>query len=138
MPTNNELKYLSERRLSAVQVLTDNSLHDIAYHDSGYIIEFGLKAIICKKSGSEEYPSSKEYYTHHFDSLVRLAGLEEELAIKKATDREFMKNWSVATKWSVQLRYRPIGHDDKSIVESFINAIRSDKGGVLPWLKLHW
>lgn len=39
MPTIHELNYLSERRLEAVEILTE--VYDIAYHDSGYIIEFG-------------------------------------------------------------------------------------------------
>ncbi|CAH0289449.1 HEPN domain-containing protein [Peribacillus frigoritolerans] len=139
MPTIDELKYLSERRLEAANILSDNNIHDIAYHDSGYIIELGLKAVICKQLEETHYPEHEsQYRTHHFDSLVSHAGLSKELAKKKARDRDFMKNWSIATKWSVALRYKPIGKDEESISTSFLNAVKSDRGGVLPWIKSHW
>jgi hypothetical protein len=135
MATIDDLKYLSERRLQAVEVLSKNNIHDIARQDSGYIVEFALKAAICKENGVQHYPS--KFFSHRFDDLVKFAGLQEELSVKKATDKEFMKNWSIATTWSVELRYQPIGND-VSISRSFINAVKSDKGGVLPWVKTHW
>lgn len=138
MPTIDELKYLSGRRLEAVEVLANNDIHDIAYHDSGYIVEFALKAAICKFKNLEEYPNSREYFTHHFDDLVRLAGLELELSNQKSHDREFMKNWSISTNWSVELRYKPIGSTVESVSETFINAVKNEEGGVLPWIKKHW
>lgn len=139
MPTINELKYLSERRLEAAEVLTRNGINDIAYQDSGYILEFGLKAAICKCLELEDYPDhDRRFRTHHFDSLVNHAGLMKELSEKKARDRDFMRNWSIATKWSVELRYKPIGKDEKNIATSFINAVKSEKGGVLPWIQTHW
>lgn len=139
MPTFLELKYLADRRMEAVDVLNYNGIHDIAYQDSGYIIEFGLKAAICKHLNATKYPDNVEIYrTHHFDTLVDLAGLTSELAKKKASDRTFMKNWSIATKWSVALRYRPIGIDEKSKSTTFINAVKEEKGGVLSWIKTHW
>lgn len=139
MPTIEELKYLSQRRLVAAEVLHRNEVHDIAYHDSGYIIEFGLKAAICKRKNFEAYPeNSGEYFTHVYDRLVKLASLEEELAKKRATDREFMKNWSIATKWSVHLRYKPIGKDEKTVSKTFLKAVKTEDSGVLPWIKTHW
>jgi HEPN domain-containing protein len=137
--TIDELKYLSERRLEAAEVLSENGIFDIAYQDSGYIIEFGLKAAICKRIEALHYPDhDRRYRTHHFDSLVHAAGLDVELSQKRAKDREFMKNWSIATKWSVELRYRPIGKDEQSIATTFLNAVKSEKGGVLPWIQRHW
>lgn len=138
MTTIDDLKYLSERRLEAVEILNDNKIYDIAMHDSGYIIEFALKAAVCKVEGFLEYPKDNRYHTHRFDNLVKLAGLEEKLSQKKAMDREFMKNWSITTKWAVELRYQTIGKDDESKSKSFVNAVKSDKGGVLPWIKTHW
>jgi len=139
MPTIEELKYLSIRRLEAVEVLSAHNIFDIAYQDSGYIVEFGLKAVICKKLNKQQYPDQERIYrTHHFDSLVKLAGLEDELMFKKAKDRSFMKSWSKATKWSVELRYRPIGNDEEGTASAYINAIKSDEGGVLPWIQMHW
>jgi DNA gyrase/topoisomerase IV subunit B len=139
LPTIDELKYLSERRLEAANILSENNIHDIAYHDSGYIIELGLKAAICKRLEVFHYPENEsQYRTHHFDSLVSHAGLSKELAKKKSKDRDFMKNWSIATKWSVALRYQPTGVDEENISKTFLNAIESEKGGVLPWIKAHW
>ncbi|WP_375104043.1 hypothetical protein ACDZ28_13660 [Paenibacillus sp. RS8] len=138
MPTFDELKFLTQRRLNAAELLNDSGFHDIAYQDSGYIIEFGLKAAICKSYETDQYPEEeKKFKTHHFDSLVYLAGLSEELSIKKARDRAFMKNWSLTTKWSVHLRYKPIG-DQENTSNSFLKAVKSEDGGVLPWIKSHW
>lgn len=139
MATFEQLKYLSERRLEAAEILSNNDIYDIAYHDSGYVIELGLKAVICKTISQTVYPDNQsKYRTHHFNTLVSLAGLDKELADKKATDRQFMKNWSIATKWSVGLRYQPGGKDVANITTSYLKAISSDKNGVLPWLKTHW
>ena len=138
MPTIDQLKYLSERRLEAAEALIESDIHDIAYQDSGYVIEFGLKAAICKKLEVNEYPQEQKFYTHRYDDLIKLAGLDNELADKKAVDREFMKNWSISTKWSVHLRYQPIGKDVVSVTNAYINAIKSETGGVLPWIKVHW
>lgn len=139
MPTKEELKYLSSRRLEAAEVLLQNGIHDIAYHDSGYILEFGFKAVICNRLAQDSYPEhDRKYRTHHFDSLVEHAGLIDELAKLKARDREFMKNWSIATKWSVELRYRPIGKDVESVATTFLNAVKSEEDGVFPWIKKHW
>ncbi|MGJ9381539.1 hypothetical protein [Salipaludibacillus sp. CF4.18] len=49
-----------------------------------------------------------------------------------------MKNWLIATKWSVELRYRPIGKDVESVSTTFLNAVSSERGGVLPWIQRHW
>ncbi|MGJ9381538.1 HEPN domain-containing protein [Salipaludibacillus sp. CF4.18] len=83
MPTISELKYLSKRRLETAEILSQNGIYDIAYQDSGYILEFGLKAVICKHLEQGQYPDhDRRYRTHHFDSLVHHAGLAKELSEK--------------------------------------------------------
>jgi HEPN domain-containing protein len=139
MPTRNEFQVLSEARLSAIKNLFAGGLYDIVCQDSGYVVEFGLKSAICKAINTERYPDNKKIYrTHNLTQLVKLARLENDLNEKKVNDAKFFANWSLVSKWSVNMRYQPIGENEEENAKDHINAIENPKDGVHPWIKQNW
>lgn len=139
MPTRYELQVMAEKRLEAVKSLHKQGFYDFVCQDSGYVLEFGLKSAVCKRIGKDSYPDNdQKYRTHSLNKLVNLADLRRKLERKKKKDENFFVNWSIASKWSVEFRYQPIGQNEKENAEDFLNAIENPKDGVHPWVKENW
>lgn len=139
MPTREELQDLSEARLNAIKTLYENGIYDIVCQDSGYVVEFGLKSAVCKANEFDEYPENNQTYrTHNLTRLVKLAKLHDKLNERKRNDIAFFTNWSLISKWSVNMRYEPIGEKKESNAKQHINAIENPKDGVHPWNKQNW
>lgn len=135
--TYTELKELSEIRLKEAKVLLDEGYYDGANYLMGYVIELALKARICKLLNIENYPESKDYQSfkvHKLDVLLTLAGLSNELELKKLNENFFDISWSEITEWSEIYRYKPIG--------TFTHAVCGFKYGcvtfILNWIKTKW
>lgn len=139
MPTKNELKELSILRLKEAETLFDEGLYDGSAYLCGYVIEFALKARICKLLGVDEYPPSGKvksaYAVHDLDQLLLLSGLKNRL---NSANAELCANWSVATPWTPEIRYRARGSFSKAEVEEILNAIRNKPDGVLKWIMKYW
>jgi HEPN domain-containing protein len=58
------VQQLARRRLTEAKTLLDAGHYEGAYYLTGYAVELGFKACVCR------------LYTHDFDKLVRLAKLE--------------------------------------------------------------
>lgn len=142
MPTGEQLKELAKTRLKEVELLHHHGFYDGAYYLSGYIIEFSLKARVCKVLNREQYPErgeiSKSFKTHKLDDLVMLAGLEKELEEEKINNPGFFVSWSLVTTWSEQFRYEPIGTKNYQAIEEIILALSDPKDGVLTWITKRW
>ena len=52
-------------------------------------------------------------------------------------DAAFQVNWSYATNWSTEMRYRPPGSSDKDEWNMTIAALTDTDKGVITWLKTH-
>jgi len=74
MPTRNELRELAKLRLREAETLFNAGLYDGSAYLCGYVIEFALKARICKLLGIDEYPASgrlkSAYAVHDFGQLL--------------------------------------------------------------------
>lgn len=138
MPTRKELQDLSEDKLNAVKHLFEGEFYHEVITNSGYPVEFGLKSAVCKHLSQEEYPSSRDYFVHDVNKLVKLANLKEDLDAKKKDDVDFFVNWSLISKWSVEFRYEPVGKSKKENAKEYISALEDEKGGILPWVKTNW
>jgi HEPN domain-containing protein len=139
MPTRNELKELAKLRLEEAEPLFIAGLYDGAVYICGYVIEFALKARICKLLDTKEYPSSGKlksaYAVHNLDQLIFLSGLENKL---DPTNVELHRNWSLTTPWSPEMRYQPRGTISKNQAEEILNAVREKPNGVLKWIMKYW
>lgn len=134
-----DLKLKSANKLKVIKSNYISGFYDEVVSDSGYVIEFALKAAICKKLNSNTYPENiRDYKTHSPEKLINLANLREKLEKKKKSDLDFFISWSLLSKWSVEFRYYPPGKYDKKTANDYINAIESEKGGVYPWIKENW
>lgn len=139
MVTRNELQIMAETKLKSIKTLYENGFYDYVCQDSGYVLEFGLKSAVCKSIEQQIYPDNDSAYrTHSLNKLVNLANLRKDLEAKKRRDKNFFVNWSIASKWSVEFRYQPIGKNEKENAEDFMNAVENPKDGVYPWVKENW
>jgi len=139
MPTRDEFKELAKLRLQEAETLFQAGLYDGAAYLCGYVIEFALKARICKLLGVDEYPASgtlkSAYAVHNFDQLLLLAGLKNKL---DPANVELYTNWSIATPWTPEMRYTPKGTISRDTVEEILDAVRDKPNGVLPWIRKYW
>lgn len=142
MPTYDELKILAETRLQEAKVLSGKNLYDGARYLLGYVVEFALKARICKILDMDEYPEtgdiSKTFKTHSYDILKKLAGLEKEFDKAKSLSKPLFDNWSLSTKWKEDFRYKPIGTNKIKDFQDAIDALEDQKDGVFTWIKKWW
>lgn len=106
MPTRSELKKLALLRLKEAECLYQSGFYSGAEYLCGYVIELALKARICRVLNLNEYPADelKVSKTHDFDLLKLLAGLKRD--VDPVRNKELWENWSAATKWRPELRYR--------------------------------
>ncbi len=142
MPTYQELKILAETRVLETKALFDKGLYDGSRYLSGYVIEFALKANICKILDMNEYPESGEiskcYKTHNYDALIKLAGLEKKFDDAKNLNLVLFNNWSKLTDWKEDFRYKPIGTNKKQDTQNVVDALEDPKDGIFTWIKIHW
>jgi len=139
MPTRNELRELAKLRLREAETLFNAGLYDGSAYLCGYVIEFALKARICKLLGIDEYPASgrlkSAYAVHDFGQLLLLSGLKSKL---DSANAEIYSNWSVATPWTPEIRYRPKGSVSEDEAEEMLDAVRDKPDGVLRWIMRYW
>jgi len=137
LPTRNELKTLARLRLKEAECLYRSRFYSGSEYLCGYVVEFALKARICKVLNLEEYPAEelRVSKTHDFDVLKLLAGLKKDL--EPGRNKELWENWSVATKWKPELRYQLPVKDSREAAKVVIESIKG-KDGVLTWLARRW
>jgi hypothetical protein len=115
-------------------------MYDGCVYLSGYVVEFALKARICKILDLEEYPdkgdSGKIFKTHDFEILLLLAGLQKEVSLTK--NKALFDNWSTATKWKPEQRYSPAGTHSEIEARDRLSSIKNRPNGVLAWLIKRW
>jgi hypothetical protein len=91
----------------------------------------------------EDKWKAQECLTHDFEELVRLAGLNGELATSLAASAAaataggppsgaFGANWETVTKWKVESRYLP---RTEAEARELFAAIADKPDGVLAWIK---
>lgn len=138
MATRDELKALAELRLREATALFNAQLYDGCVYLCGYVVELALKARICTLLGVTDYPHSEipqTFKTHKFEHLKLLAGLHQDF---NAGNAKLLANWSVATSWEPEWRYRPVGSADKGGAQQVLDALQHDPDGVFTWLRQRW
>ena len=135
MATLEELKELSNLRLREADVLFQAGLYDGCVYLCGYVLESALKACICKTLAIDSYHDESFFWTHSFDKLKLLAGLQKEITLAQPA---LFQNWSIATEWKPESRYQPAGKYGRADAEKVLEAIRSDPNGVLQFLSRRW
>lgn len=135
----NELKRKAESRLKAIKGSYKEGLYDEVVADSGLVVEFALKASVCKAIKSDIYPEGiRKYRTHDAETLIDLSKLRKELEEEKINNLDFFISWSLLSKWSINFRYKPPGSYDINTSKDYISALDGEKGGVYTWIKTKW
>ncbi len=135
MATREELKELAQLRLREAEALFDAGLYDGCVYLCGYVVELALKACVCATLAIDEYPDEPLFWTHKFDKLRLLAGLQKEVTLAQPA---LFQNWSVATQWKPEWRYQPAGTYGRPEAEKVLEAIRADRDGILGFLSQRW
>lgn len=134
-----ELQKLSNRKLEELKKLYYARFYDSVVSQSGLVVEYALKASICKKIKKDVYPEcEKRYRVHESEKLIDLANLRGELEKEKTNNLEFFVSWSLLSKWSINFRYKPVGSSNEKESKDYIDALDNPKGGVHPWISKHW
>lgn len=134
-----DLKKMSENRLKAIKASYESGLYNEVVSDAGLVLEFALKAAVCKAMNRDTYPEEiKNYRTHNLEKLVNIARLRDELDKEKRNNTDFYTNWSLLSAWDVNFRYMPPGLYNKESAEDYINAIEAEEGGIYQWIKTKW
>src|SRR5713226_5664659 len=111
VPTNNDLKQLAKLRLQEAEHLHRKKLYDGCVYLCGYVVEFALKARICKILKLHEYPDKGEvgriFKTHDVAGLKLCAGLREKMTMSKY--KPHFDKYSAATAGEREQRYSPMG-----------------------------
>jgi hypothetical protein len=133
-----DFQQLADVRIDEAGVLLSQGKPDGAYYLAGYAVECALKACICKFTNQYDYPDkqfAQQCYTHDLEALVKVAGLDAQLALDRAADPLFSANWEDVKDWDESTRYAR-----KSLTEAqrLYDAITDAAHGILSWVKLHW
>jgi len=140
--TRNDLQDLARLRLREAEHLYKKGLYDGCVYLCGYVIEFALKARICKVLKLHRYPDegkgSEVFRKHDFAFLLRLTGLEWVMTGSSPVHRKLRENWSIAAEWNPEARYRPVGTCDKKKARDVLSSINEEPDGVLTWLSKQW
>ncbi len=140
MPTRLEFQELTRARLDDVRALYAAGRYDAAAYMCGYVVEFSLKACICRHLRLSEYPPAggdlrRAFMTHSFRDLLLLAGLRNELS--PSSNPSLFAKWSRIIGWNPEWRYRPVGSATAKDVGEMLQSLRG-RDGVLTWLKRRW
>jgi HEPN domain-containing protein len=125
-------------RLKEAKSLLDSGHYDGAYYLAGYAVECSLKACIAKQTKEYDFPDKKTVersYSHDFEQLLKVAGLEKSLRDETKLDTTLEVNWAIVKDWSEDARYR---RNNRKQAEDLYQAIATDGNGVLQWLRKHW
>jgi hypothetical protein len=134
--TRTELQDLTLLRLEEAEALFDAQKFDGCVYLCGYVVELGLKAVVCRTLDLSEYPESKQAFrVHDFDNLVLLAGMQRSVL---GLTGDLRVNWSVVSGWNSTMRYASRNTSDRSAAQELLEALRDSKNGVLAWLQARW
>ncbi len=126
-------------RLQEAQLLFDNGFYSGAYYLAGYAIECALKACICRKTKSEDFPLDRRalenVYTHDLEKLLKGAELTMVQQARVSTDQAFAVNWAITKDWSEEGRYVVY---IQTQARDLLEAITDPTNGIMAWLQTYW
>ncbi|MEI9968930.1 MAG: HEPN domain-containing protein [Terracidiphilus sp.] len=133
-----ELQEISEVRLREYRALLNAGFAEGAYYLAGYAVECALKACIAKRTQEHDFPEKKfvnDSHTHNLKILLQLAELKTELDTIIEVDPAMESVMDRVQEWSETSRYQ---RKTAQEADALLKAIEEGKGGLLPWIRLHW
>lgn len=142
-----DFKKMTGARLKTVNILIKAGDWDAAAYMMGYVLEYGLKGMICSKLKLSKYPDdhkqgdiSKYFRTHQFSPLLLISGLNDLFTTNG--DKQAMQNWSDFTleylgEWP-SMRYDPNRSWNETKVKKLYANLTSKPFGILTIIKKKW
>ncbi len=133
-----ELQEISEVRLRESRALLNAGFAEGAYYLAGYAVECALKACIAKRTQEHDFPEKKfvnDSHTHNLKILLQLAEVKTELDTIIEVDPAMESVMDRDQEWSETSRYQ---RKTAQEADALLKAIEEGKGGLLPWIRLHW
>ena len=134
-----DFQKLSNLRLQESKALLAAGFSEGAYYLAGYAVECALKACIAKHTKEYDFPPDRkqieDIYTHDLGRLVIAAGLSADLRKLIDGDPSSLLDWNTIKDWSEKSRY---DQKNQAEAQALLDAIERNKGGLLPWVRLHW
>lgn len=134
-----ELQELSKIRRKEAVTLLKVKHYSGAYYLLGYSVECALKACIAKQTNKYDFPNkdlANKAYAHNLEQLVKLAGLENELATDFKKNKTLEVNWAIIKDWKESSRY--ICAITPADAKDLYSACTSRINGILSWIKTKW
>jgi len=133
------LQKLSRIRIEESKAPLDSKHYHGAYYLAGYAVECSLKACVAKQIRSHTFPDkslAQKAHTHNLGQLVKLAGLELELAKSMQAAQDLRVNWATIIQWSETSRYdtKRTRKEARDIYLACTDATH----GVLTWIEARW
>ena len=131
-------------RLREARALLAAEFPDGAYYLARYAVECALKACIARRTQQHDFPDKKlvdKSHTHDVERLLDAAGLSDLLKNDLARNEELELDWETVREWSEQSRYDLFKGDPTGglvTAQLLIDAVESENGGVLRWIKQSW
>ena len=135
----NDLRILAGIRLNEARKLLSEGFPHGAYYLAGFAVECGLKACIAKKARRYDFPDkdlTSKSYSHNFEQLVAVAGLEQVLKTELHANPAFEVNWAIVLGWKVDSRYNTLLTDPEA--RDLVQAITARTDGVMHWIRSQW
>ena len=147
MPSRAEFQTLATNRLNEAKTLKNAGHYEAAFYLSGYAVECGLKAAVCKTLQIDIFnmPTDlhKGFKTHRLDHLIVLSGLSNRLALDIAADMSLsiaanpfvnppsgVDRWQ---SWNEEVRYN-VTDCSSAVCLDFVNNVER----FITWLRNHW
>lgn len=151
MKNPTEIKVLAYERLAEARVLAENAKYDGAFYLAGYSIELMLKAKVCNHLGIDGlFDEQCQFYgisevrkalkTHDIMVLLIFSGLKDKFEEARSQNKVFMKATSCLFDtsgkfiWNEQIRYKPYGSQQQSVVEEFLSVLEGEQG-LIKWIE---
>ena len=135
MTSRSELKKLALIRRREAEALCSAKFYDGAIYLAGYVLEFALKARICRLLDMKAYPDTGDlrrvYATHDLRQLLTLAGLSQKLVVQ---ENSLSDSWLTAASWRPEQRYDVPGRTTFEDVRKRL----ADVDKVLAWIRKYW
>lgn len=137
-----QLQQLARDRILDVQTLLQAGRWSAAYYLTGYVVECALKSCLLRHLDTGVIFRDKKYlksladcWTHDFEELVALAGLEREFGLARGANPVLEAFWSVAKDWKETSRYEVKTEQE---AKDLFEAVNNDPDGVLRWIQTRW
>jgi HEPN domain-containing protein len=131
-------RMLAQTRLREARVLLEAGEWSGAYYLSGYAIECGLKACAARTFSANTIPdlqTVRDLYSHKFESLLKVAGLDQVFQADRRADSALEVNWAIVKDWDSIQRYEM---QTQWQAEAIVAAISNRRHGVMKWVRSKW